>query len=232
MKHLKIFTCLLAATLFFASCDDDDDDNSLKFSKDYVEIIIGEEVTVVVKEAAQGELTITTDDKHVSAVQEEGTKNIKIKGIATGTTLVNVKDAEGKLGNIKVTVLDATSHFEWNAINKVEGTDAGTYNLAVKEGKATFTWENGEEGDKAESIVLSFDDNGKLDLGSKKNPKLVVKGEEIAVSGLELKHNKKISEDSGMTIWVEFKADQKAGVCVATVNAGEEPVKPDTKSKK
>lgn len=227
MKHLKIFTCLLVATLFFASCDDDDDDNSLSFSKDYVEVTLGEEVTVTVKNAATGEFAITTDKKHLSAVQVEGTKDIKIVGIAEGETVISVKDAAGKLGNIKVVVLDAKTRFVWDTLSKVKGTDEGDYTLEQKEGKATFTWTNGLEGEEAQSIVLSFSDDAKLAVGAKKDAKLTVDGEDTPVSGLEVKFNKVITEDAGITIWVEFKANDKVGTCVATVNAGEEPVKPE-----
>lgn len=229
MKHLKIFTCLLAATLFFASCDDDDDDNSLSFSKDYVEVTLGEEVIVAVKNAAAGELTITTDKKHVSAVQVEGKQEIKIVGIAEGETLISVKDAAGKLGNLKVVVLDAKTRFVWDTLSKVEGKDEGDYTLSQKDGKATFTWTNGEEGEKAESIVLSFADDAKLAVGVKKDAKLTVNGEDTPVSALEVKFSRAITEDAGATIWVEFKANDKVGTCVATVNAKEEPVKPEEK---
>ena len=223
MKNLKIFTCLLAATLFFASCsDDDDDDNKLKFDKDTVEVFVGAEDAVVVTatNAAEGVLTIVADKKTVLAVASEDSDNkIEITGVAEGETTVTVTDKAGKIGTIKVTVLDPSTRFAWNETS-VKGEEDYTLVQDAETGKVTFTWRT--EAD-AHPIVLSFVDEGKkLEAGSKKDAKLSIGGEDVAVSALEIKYNREVEEDANPTIWISFKADSKDGVCVATVTVDEE----------
>ena len=220
MKHLKIFTCLLAATLFFASCDDDDDDNRLSFDKDTIDVFVGAEDPVVATVTnAEGKLTVTTDKKIVSAVvSEEDSKKIEFTGVAEGETTANVADEAGKTGDIKVTVLDPSTRFAWDATN-VKGEETYTLVQDAETGKVTFTWI--AEGNTL-PIVLSFDDaDKKLAEGTKKEAKLSINGKEIAVSALEIKYNRELEKDAAPTIWISFKADNKDGICVATVTANE-----------
>ena len=213
MKHFKIFSYLLAATLLFASCSDDDDDKNLSFDKDAIEIIVGQTETITVKNA-KGVLTILSDKKTASAVvSEDADDKVVITGIAEGETVVTVTDKAGKTDTIKVTVWDASARFVWDTVSK----KGKTYILLQDEetGRTGFTWK--AEGDEHPIILCFIDENKKLEVGAKKDAKLTINGEEgIAVTSLEIKHSKILKEGAGPTIWIAFKAKDKEGICVAT----------------
>lgn len=238
MKNVKTLLALLALVPFFGSCSSDDDNDSPKglvFSKENVEIIIGETANITVKNGDGTYIAISGDEKVATVLVKE--KNLEIKGLTAGTSLITVTDGSEKEGKIKVTVIedpyvemkaDATTRFTWNEISKVNGTDEGIYKLTKTENKVEFTYnmeepstrEEGEEAEVIKTISLSFNvveapEETKIE-PILEGFKLVVNETETPVETLKIIKTEKVEENETETIWIVFNTGEKEGICVAT----------------
>lgn len=237
-KRVSYLLSVLALGLFFIACDDDDNKN-LTFDENTVEVIIDESVTVKVS-GGVSPYTVKEADETIATATIDGS-DITIKGVKEGNTTVTVTDKDGNTGRISVSVIedpyaeekeDATVRIAWDNLEKVEGTDDGTYSLTKdEEDVVTFTWTQDEEN----SIVLSFKDAadkikepaetesaGVRDAGTTPIGELTVTIEgadaEHTVTSYNVIQVKSAAEGDPVTFWVTFKAGDKEGLFVAPLS--------------
>lgn len=126
MKRSKFLLVALIATLFvgFSSCSDDDI-NDIKVEKNEVNIEKGEKAVVKIT-AGNGEYTATSA-KEETATASAKDNEVTITGVETGSTIVTVKDKEGKTATITVNVVSIVGTWNLEKLSaEVEAKDEAT----------------------------------------------------------------------------------------------------------
>jgi hypothetical protein len=232
VKQFSLFI-LLCVSVLFVACDKNDQ-TELTFDKNSVEVIVNVTDTVKVSGGLAPYTTKEADNTIAKATVSSG--KIAIKGLKKGQTTVTVTDADGITATIAVTVAedpfedekdDATIRFKWDTLEKVKGTDAGTYLLSKANDKSvTFSWTSEDEED---SIIINFmDANDQIgeesETASVRESPAVAGQMKVMVDGETTSYNliswrlvqaAPAAEDEPDTYWVAFTANGKAGLLVA-----------------
>ncbi|WP_298646835.1 hypothetical protein [uncultured Proteiniphilum sp.] len=246
MKRISIYLLsLILSGAFFTACENDESDPKLTLDKNSIDLFIGEE-TVVKVSGGETPYKATPADETVAGATVGGS-DITIKGLKVGNTTVKVIDKNGLEAIIAVAVKedpyeaekeDATVRVSWGeAFEKVQGIDAGLYELSKTEDKTvTFTWTNeAEEEAEEESFVLTFQDTndkigGESETASTLESPAVAGKLTVTVDGESTDYNvtswrlvqaEPADDEEGTpdTYWIAFAADGKSGLCVAPLTA-------------
>ena len=241
MKKGPIYLLIMMLLgVFFVACDKDDAD-TLTFDKNNVEVYIEETITVKVS-GGVAPYTAKPANETMVKVTVSGSE-ITIEGLEEGSTAVTVTDANGIEGTLPVKVSedpyenekeDATVRVIWGGeFKKVQGEDAGRYELTKAEDKTViFTWSNeAEDETEVDSFVLTFKDTNDLigeevevETASTRDSPIVYgtlvvteNGESTDYDVLSLRLVQAAPAEEGVanTYWIAITAGGKSGLVVA-----------------
>lgn len=236
MKKTIYLLSLMLSVVFFIACEKEV--QTLSFDANNVEMIVGYSMDVNVS-GGVSPYTVKCADEEIAKATVKGSV-VTLNGLKEGKTTLSVVCREGGTATLAIAVVvdpyesdkkNVAVRVKWDAVEKTDGKDKGTYTLVKAEDKTvTFSWTNTEN---KESLTLSFIDKEDV-IGSEKITssnvlagkslgKLKValgkENKEYDVTSWRLVQAKPADEKEGTpkTYWIAFTANEKSGIFVAPI---------------